>query len=315
MPLPDLSQYEKFVNLTNGRMRYYEAGSGDEHTILVPSTILGASADTFQFVIEPLAERLHVYAIDNLGFGESTRVLPQGPLFDVLVDGIREFMDLKGIESANFIGEAVGGWLACLLAYESPHRVRKLITDSVAGMNAHGPMGPGTSENDFLGRYNPPAKEGMLLSRMRYVYPGSYLTDDLAEAMIEQEFAHATIPDAYEGLKPLQRQMATPEIRAQYMLQRRLPHIKVPCLFTWDGGVAGREADTMDRKDPHPTWTQEYARLKGDMSKSSKPWVVPGAKYLMTPTAHIRYDRPDLLAKNCIEFITVPIGGFIGSSA
>ena len=69
MPLPDLSKYEKFVDLTNGRMRYYEAGSGDEHTILVPSTILGASADTFQFVIELLAERLHVYAIDNLGFG------------------------------------------------------------------------------------------------------------------------------------------------------------------------------------------------------------------------------------------------------
>ena len=70
----------------------------------------------------------------------------------------------------------------------------------------------------------------------------------------------------------------------------------------------------MDRKDPHPTWTQEYDRLKGDMSKSSKPWVVPGAKYLMTPTTHIRFDNPELLAKNCIEFITAPVGAFVGSS-
>ncbi|MCH8054177.1 MAG: alpha/beta hydrolase, partial [Planctomycetes bacterium] len=62
--LPDISRYEYFVDLSNGRLRYYEAGSGDAHTILLHGGGGTASADSFQFVLAPLAEHLHVYALD-----------------------------------------------------------------------------------------------------------------------------------------------------------------------------------------------------------------------------------------------------------
>ena len=41
-------------------------------------------------------------------------------------DHIREFMDLLGIEKANIAGHSMGGWIATLLAYESPDRINKL---------------------------------------------------------------------------------------------------------------------------------------------------------------------------------------------
>ena len=312
MPLPDLSKYEKYQNVTNGRIRYYEAGSGDEHTLLLHGMGVVTSADTFQFAIEPLAEKLHIYALDYLGFGKSTRMLPQGPLFDVVVDGIREFMDAKGIESANIIGHSAGGWFGPILAYESPHRVRKLISMGGAGMNVEPAGGHGSPENNFLGRYAPPTKEGAIQGISRSFYEGSQMTPELAEEMAEQQLSYGKMEGAFEGLKPLVRQMATAEIRAQYLLQRRLPHIKVPCLFIWGKGGPGKPGDTMD---PYPTWTEEYERLGGDMSKSSKPWVVPGASYLATETGHnIQWEKPELFAQICIDYITSPVGSFVGSN-
>jgi 4,5:9,10-diseco-3-hydroxy-5,9,17-trioxoandrosta-1(10),2-diene-4-oate hydrolase len=301
MPLPDLSKYEKYQKVTNGYIRYYEMGSGDEHTILAHGMGVVTSADTFQFAMEHLAKDLHIYAIDYLGFGKSSRTLPQGPTFDVIVDGIREFMDAKGIESANLIGHSAGGWFGPILAYESPHRIRKLISMGGAGMNVEPAGGEGTPENDFLGRYAPASLEGARASINRSLYEGSQMTEELADAMAQQMFEHGTREGALEGLKPLVRQMATAEVRAQYLIQRRLPHIKVPCLFIWGKGGPGQSGDTMD---PYPTWTEEYDRLSGDMSKSVKPWVVPGASYLATSTGHnIQWEKPELFAQICIDYI------------
>src|SRR5262245_57793269 len=133
--LPDLTKYSKYADLTDGRLHYYEAGSGDNHTFLLHGGNFSVNADTFQFVFESFAQHLHVYAIDAFGHGRSEREPEYGPTFDVVVDAMREFMDQRGIPSANVVGHSFGGWNGAIFAYESPDRVRRLVIIGGAGLN------------------------------------------------------------------------------------------------------------------------------------------------------------------------------------
>ena len=285
--LPDVARYERYIDLTNGRVRYYEAGAGDEHTLLLHGGGLTASADSFQFVLEPLAEQLHVYALDNLGSGKSTRAPAYGPTFDVVVDGFREFMDLKGIRRANIVGNGAGGWLGALLAYESPDRVAKLVLLASAGMDAT-PIANVRS-------YALPSRETVLGRLMRSVYDGSAFTRELAGAVAEQEVAYAHAPGAFEGRMPMVHQMDTPEIRRHYLLQRRLLYIQAPVLAMW----AKDEA-----KEPYPTWVAEWERLGGDMSRSSKPWVSPNMELARLPDeTNPLWESPGEFAGRVVRFI------------
>ena len=71
--------------------------------------------------------------MDSLNWG-SGDVFDQEFSFAYLVDHVREFMDVLGIEQANVVGHSMGGWILTLLCYESPNRVRKAV--NVAGGGA-----------------------------------------------------------------------------------------------------------------------------------------------------------------------------------
>ena len=74
MAIPDLSGYEKFATLTQGKVRYYQAGSGTP-LLLLHGMGVYTSADTYQFIFEDLAKDYQVVAVDFLGFGKGDRKL------------------------------------------------------------------------------------------------------------------------------------------------------------------------------------------------------------------------------------------------
>jgi pyruvate dehydrogenase E2 component (dihydrolipoamide acetyltransferase) len=222
MALPDLSKYEKYEQLTQGKVRYYEAGSGKD-VLLLHGMGVYTSADTFQFQFEALAEKYHVVAMDYLGFGNSDRVLGNGPTFDVIVDGIREFLDIKGLEQVHIVGHSAGPWFGGILTYESPDRVLSLTGIGSAGMNA-------TPVASVSG-YQAPTAESTKASNMNSVYEGSSLTEEMAGEMGLQMLKYANRDGAVDGLRPLVNQMADADVRKSYLLQRRLPLYEVPCLF------------------------------------------------------------------------------------
>ena len=96
--MPDISKYQHFIDLENVTTRYYEAGSGSQHLILIHGMGVSTSASSYRFILEGLAEDYHVYALDMPGFGMGTRTIEEGPNFDMAVDHVREFMDAKGID-------------------------------------------------------------------------------------------------------------------------------------------------------------------------------------------------------------------------
>ena len=287
MALPDLSKYEKYEQLTQGKVRYYEAGSGKD-VLLLHGMGVYTSADTFQFQFEALAEKYHVIAMDYLGFGNSDRVLGNGPTFDVIVDGIREFLDIKGLEQVHIVGHSAGPWFGGILTYESPDRVLSLTGIGSAGMNA-------TPVASVSG-YQAPTAESTKASNMNSVYEGSSLTEEMAGEMGLQMLKYANRDGAVDGLRPLVNQMADADVRKSYLLQRRLPFMKCPVYFIWG------ESEGID---PGPTWTEEWESTGHNPGKGSKPWVAPNTKFDMIPgaTHNLHWEHPELITKLISDFI------------
>ena len=141
-----------------------------------------------------------------------------------------------------------------------------------------------------------PSKETILSRLQKSVYAGSAFTQTLADEVADQEFTLAHAHGAYEGRLPMVHQMDTPEIRRQYLLQRRMPHIKTPILSMWTQDEA---------KDPYPTWVKEWESLKGDMTKSSKPWTSPNMSLMRLPDqTNPLWESPEQFTKIVADFLT-----------
>ena len=285
-----LGKYEKYIDLTNGRTRYYEGGSGDNHVIMIHGITIVSSADSYRFMFEEMAERYHCYALDSPGFGMGTRVVAggEGPDFHMVVDQMREFMEAKGIEKAHFIGHSAGGWYTALLAYESPHLFNKLVWLGAAGLNSTVAYGiqmtslPAPAQVDTMHR--------MRFADWRTIPPRAEF-----EEFLDEINAILEVPGALNSIDPLLHEMHTPELRKHYLLHRRISKIKVPTLVIWG------EADF---QDPWPTWTEEYKALKGDMTKSSKPWTIPGAEYVLMPAGHfMHWEMPKETVAHITKFL------------
>ena len=277
--------HEYFRDQSLGKIRWLEAGEG-EPVLLLHGMGAYSSANLFDYVIPEVAKKKHVYALDWLGFGKGVRELEEGPTFELMQEHLREFMDLQGIERADILGHSMGGWIAAQFAHQSPSRFRRLIMLCAAGMNL-APAG------GIRFAKLPSADD------LRAMFVGSMLKKEQADpAIVDAVVATAhrmiTAPGGMSGIEPLLHQMEVPSLRDRYMLQRRLPFIRVPTLMVWG------EADVFE---PYPTWNAEYAKTGGDVTKSSKPWAVPGAKFLRLATGHFPHvEKPSLVSDLVLDF-------------
>src|SRR6478736_7913225 len=122
---------EKQAQLGHGKTRYWEAGTGTP-TILLHGAGWNSGCENWALTLGPLSEHLRVLAIDCLNWGPGD-IFPQEFSFAYLVDHVREFMDVLGIEQANVVGHSMGGWIATLMGYESPDRINKLVLVAAGG--------------------------------------------------------------------------------------------------------------------------------------------------------------------------------------
>lgn len=210
---------EKFLDMSHGKTRYWEAGSGYP-TILIHGAGWTSGCETWTLNMGPLSEKLHVYAMDCLNWGAGD-VFNQQFSFAYLVDHVREFMDLNGIEKANFIGHSMGGWIVTLLAYESPERVNKLV--NVAG----GGTDPRPLQN--MVEFKVPTAE-QIKDQFAHRFPeGTVNIDELAAPYIKK----TEDPEQGEAFGGVMKHMTNPMTRPRYNTLRRMPLIKAPTLVLW----------------------------------------------------------------------------------
>jgi pimeloyl-ACP methyl ester carboxylesterase len=230
---------EKFVDLSHGKTRYFEAGTGYPLILVHGAGFLGG-AEGWLHIMPTLAQKHHVYAIDCLNFGPSD-VFDQEFSFAYLVDHVREFMDAMDIEKCNLAGHSMGGWIGTLFAYESPERLNKVVL-SAAGGTATRPL-------QNMVEWKPPTTEQVTNQFQRRI---ETLPPDLGiegQHLLDEALAAATNQEHTDAFAKVMRHMTNPMTRNRYNTMRRLAHIKTPALIIW--GTADKTNDISMGHDLH----------------------------------------------------------------
>lgn len=143
LPLPELDTVppreladpeDRFVVLNGIEVRYREAGSGEPVYLLLHG--FGASARSWDRVLEGLASQGRVVAFDRVGFGLTERPLEwegDSPYASsAQVDLAISLLDMLGISEAIVIGHSAGAEIGAALALDHSDRVAGLVLESPA---------------------------------------------------------------------------------------------------------------------------------------------------------------------------------------
>ena len=211
---------EKFVEMSHGKTRYIEAGTGYP-TILLHGVGYAEGGHNWLLNIGPLSKNLRILAVDALAWGKGDGFLQQEYSFAYLVDFLREFQDALGLEKTNLVGHSMGGWLASLFAYESSARLNKLVLVASGGAMPR--------QLKSMVEFQPPTREQLLEQQKNNVK--SPLVDH--EAYADYRFAMTQNEDRLAAYRRVLAHMNNMETRSRYNTVRRFPHIPVPTLVVW----------------------------------------------------------------------------------
>lgn len=224
------------VDLSHGRTRYLEAGAGPA-VILLHGVGFALGADAWRANIPGLAAGLRVLAPDFPGWGPGDQ-LQLGYSFAYLADFVREFQDALGLEPAHVVGHSMGGWVASVLAYESPQRVGKLVLVASGGMATR----PLPAMSDWM----PPGEQ-----EIRNSMSGLEALGVDTRPLVQERVRLAADPERAERFRRVMAHMTHPETRRRYHMARRLPHIPNSTMILWGTADAvnnielGRETERL----------------------------------------------------------------------
>lgn len=115
----------RYLEVGGERMRVVERGSAGQRLLLVHG--YASNAQAWRGVIDRLAGRFRIAAIDLVGFGWSSRV-PTRPLTgDAYGERLAGVLDALGWSRAHVVGQSWGGGLAQRLAAAHPDRVGRMV--------------------------------------------------------------------------------------------------------------------------------------------------------------------------------------------
>jgi pimeloyl-ACP methyl ester carboxylesterase len=104
---------ERWLELADGRMRYFKAGSGP--ALILIHGLMGYSF-SWRFTFPALAPHAIVYAIDNLGAGLSTANEGMDCTVRATAERVLQFADALGIKDFDLLGTSHGGGVAIMVA-------------------------------------------------------------------------------------------------------------------------------------------------------------------------------------------------------
>jgi triacylglycerol lipase len=207
----------KTATIYGQKIHYIEAGKGPTVILLHG---LGADWSSWSSTIGPLAQKYHVIAPDQIGFGRSDK-----PFINYRVGTLVDFLgglykELK-IERASLVGNSLGGFTATAFALAYPDKVDRLVLVDAAGYAVPKDVDPRT-----FNMLNPSTREGMKQVMATIFYNKQMFTSDV---FIEAAFTRKmSAGDGYT----IQRFIES-IIRGEDVLDGRLGAIKQPTLILW----------------------------------------------------------------------------------
>ena len=198
------------------KIHYVEAGSGPTVILLHG---LGGSSQVWQLNIPALAEKFHVIAPDQIGFGKSDKPLVNYRI-RTYVDFLDQFCKQLNIQRASLVGNSMGGWIAAHFAATFPDRVEKLVL-----VDAGGYAPPKDFDTRVFYDLNPTTREGMKVLVARVFYNKLFQT----EAAIDQAIAARLAAGDGFTIKSITESI----IRGEDYLDSAVKTIKRPTLLVW----------------------------------------------------------------------------------
>ena len=122
----------KDVSVLGFKLHYLEAGHGAPVVLLHG---LGGDGSRWAPNIEPLAKDFHVFALDQIGFGESDKPLANyhtGMLAEFLVG----FLKAAGLPKASLVGNSMGAGVALYTAAKFPQMVDRIVLADGGGFRS-----------------------------------------------------------------------------------------------------------------------------------------------------------------------------------
>jgi pimeloyl-ACP methyl ester carboxylesterase len=111
---------------------YVDEGRADAPVVLLLHGIAG-NCHTWDSVTGLLASDVRVIAPDMLGHGASAK--PRGDYsLGAFASGVRDLLELLGIDTATVVGHSLGGGIAMQFAYQYPDRCERLVLVSSGGL-------------------------------------------------------------------------------------------------------------------------------------------------------------------------------------
>jgi 4,5:9,10-diseco-3-hydroxy-5,9,17-trioxoandrosta-1(10),2-diene-4-oate hydrolase len=141
---PRATAVPKDVTVLGFKMHYLEAGKGAPVVLLHG---LGGDGSRWGPNIEPLARDFHVFALDQIGFGQSDKPLANyhtGMLAEFLVG----FLKAVNVPKASLVGNSMGAGVALYTAAKFPDVVDRIVLADGGGFRPTGdrPAAPPTPE-------------------------------------------------------------------------------------------------------------------------------------------------------------------------
>ena len=119
------------------RIRYWKEGKQDGPSVVLLHGI-GAAVEVWQLLVPCLCEHFHVFALDFVGFGKSSK--PDWHYAPpILVSLLARFIDDNEIERLSLIGHSMGGGVSLQYTLDHNERVESLVLLASAGL---GPVSP-----------------------------------------------------------------------------------------------------------------------------------------------------------------------------
>ncbi len=122
---------------SGGEQIYWElahAGRDDDRPVVVLSHGAGGSHAVWYLQVPVIGRRFRVLTWDSRGFGNSTNDT-DSPSPEAAAADLTAVLDGLGVETANLVGQSMGGWHIAAFADANPERVRSLVfADTVGGL-------------------------------------------------------------------------------------------------------------------------------------------------------------------------------------
>ena len=231
-----------YAQLPSGlTLHYHEAGDPALETVLLlHGGGPGASAwSNFGRTTDALADRFHVLAVDQPGFGRSSKPteIPE-QFFTFSANAIAELLDQLGIDRAHCVGNSLGGGTAVRLALNHPGKAGRLVLMAPGGLglNVFAPdPTEGIKKLYAFGAPPGPSAEKLADFLKTLVFDPALITDEL----VAERYEHAADPDTLASMQAMGRSfLRAPE---EAMLWREAYKLRQRVLLVW-----GRE----DRVNP-----------------------------------------------------------------